>query len=914
MKNILLIGLLALFHLCTTTTIAVNRGYVFTIPKIITSGTVEMGCLSLHNLDPPVHILLELLALEKQAEGEILRSYDFVLMNDVEKCFELYIPYTTHTQGKLRLKMKFDNYIGYTVNTDAIVRIELDKLITFVETDKRVYKPGQNVNIRIVTLHYDWKPMTKTIPKIWIENPSEMRVAQWIDEVPQSGIVQLTFPLSAEPSLGIWKIKVEKIRDSEFIQTATFEVKKYVLPKFQVTIKSPGYILADTKSVTWNICVKYSYGKAVRGTLRLKTIPQTPSWKRKQNIPELNIEENYNSFDGCTTFEVVASDLGLADWKVAPNNIMVMANFTEEGTGVTETAISETVVVHQALKLVFIHYTPKYFKLGLPYYGRLRVLHQDDSPAPNEQIQLCLKVKSKDKWLRVVVECRNFNSSSDGFIDFVVPPQNKNIVLLSFTATGIDYPTKYYSPDRRWRVFMDQPSAYIDIIPWYSPSDSYLEVARVYKPIVCGETYSFDIIYTLPSSNYNSEPISFQYSVNSKGDLSNFGHVKHKVHKNSVFNYSELSNLLGAVETLTNKTDENYVIHKFPLNVKITPSMSPVAQLLLYYVRQDGEIVATTYTIEVGYCFKNKVKTAWHTDSQRPGTMAKFHVEAAPLSYCGISAVDKSTLFLEQTETNLISTEQAFNQLKRFQIDSEAYPFQDFATHCNNITKSNGNTTIINYLPSLAVGEAPVRNLRRKRRKRSFLHYTFDYVDTIKAFDTFGTIVMSDLILETRPCPQIPSWLTIARRTYYPAEEDYHSMFMSAMPLAFPRLNFNVAHSRLPSRMLIEEIDYMDQLSDQTATVRSYFPETWLWELVPVGKEGNITIERSLPHTITDWVGHAVCVSLEDGLGIAPPTTITAFQPFFLDYSLPYSVKRGEILHMKVSVFNYLIVREPMFP
>lgn len=71
-------------------------------------------------------------------------------------------------------------------------------------------------------------------------------------------------------------------------------------------------------------------------------------------------------------------------------------------------------------------------------------------------------------------------------------------------------------------------------------------------------------------------------------------------------------------------------------------------------------------------------------------------------------------------------------------------------------------------------------------------------------------------------------------------------------------------------------------------------------------KEGKVTIERTLPHSITDWVGYTACISPTHGLGIAAPTTITGFQPFFLDYSLPYSVKRGEMLRMKVSLFNYM--------
>lgn len=83
---------------------------------------------------------------------------------------------------------------------------------------------------------------------------------------------------------------------------------------------------------------------------------------------------------------------------------------------------------------------------------QLQVTRQDDTPAPHEKIQLCLRVRGKDEWFRIVVECRNFTSSSDGFVDFVVPPSHRNIVLLNFVATAIDYPMKYYSPDTRWRV------------------------------------------------------------------------------------------------------------------------------------------------------------------------------------------------------------------------------------------------------------------------------------------------------------------------------------------------------------------------------------------------------------------------------------------------------------------------------
>lgn len=80
-----------------------------------------------------------------------------------------------------------------------------------------------------------------------------------------------------------------------------------------------------------------------------------------------------DSPDSCTEFVLSGAVLGLAQWKVAPNNIVLIANFTEAGTGIVETTISRTVVVHQALKLEFLPYTPKFFTLGLPYHGKVNV-------------------------------------------------------------------------------------------------------------------------------------------------------------------------------------------------------------------------------------------------------------------------------------------------------------------------------------------------------------------------------------------------------------------------------------------------------------------------------------------------------------------------------------------------------------
>uniref|UniRef100_A0A7N8WYW9 Alpha-2-macroglobulin-like n=1 Tax=Mastacembelus armatus TaxID=205130 RepID=A0A7N8WYW9_9TELE len=88
-------------------------------------------------------------------------------------------------------------------------------------------------------------------------------------------------------------------------------------------------------------------------------------------------------------------------------------------------------------------------------------------------------------------------------------------------------------------------------------------------------------------------------------------------------------------------------------------------------------------------------------------------------------------------------------------------------------------------------------------------------------------------------------------------------------------------------------------------TVRTFFPETWIWDLVEVGESGTKDVSLTVPDTITTWETEAFCLSPQ-GFGLAPRKEITVFQPFFLELTLPYSIIRGEHFELKATTFNYL--------
>lgn len=56
----------------------------------------------------------------------------------------------------------------------------------------------------------------------------------------------------------------------------------------------------------------------------------------------------------------------------------------------------------------------------------------------------------------------------------------------------------------------------------------------------------------------------------------------------------------------TEHGDEKLLTH-FTMDIKVTQDMAPNAKVLVYYIRDDFEVVATSVEFDIKSCFKNKV-------------------------------------------------------------------------------------------------------------------------------------------------------------------------------------------------------------------------------------------------------------------------------------------------------------------
>lgn len=59
-------------------------------------------------------------------------------------------------------------------------------------------------------------------------------------------------PISSEPNFGFWKIQL--VEENEKQVTTQFEVKKYVLPKFEVILKHSNKVWIKSQKITASVC------------------------------------------------------------------------------------------------------------------------------------------------------------------------------------------------------------------------------------------------------------------------------------------------------------------------------------------------------------------------------------------------------------------------------------------------------------------------------------------------------------------------------------------------------------------------------------------------------------------------------------------------------------------------------------
>ncbi|TFJ98944.1 Alpha-2-macroglobulin-like protein 1 [Platysternon megacephalum] len=284
----------------------------------------------------------------------------------------------------------------------------------------------------------------------------------------------------------------------------------------------------------------------------------------------------------------------------------------------------------------------------------------------------------------------------------------------------------------------------------------------------------------------------------------------------------------------------------FSIPLTFTSHFAPDPSLVVYAMFPDGGVVADKFQFTVSMCFKNQVNLEFSQQQDLPGATVNLQLRAAPNSLCAIRAVDQSVLLLRPERE--LSNSSVYGMLD---FSNGGYPYQ---------VDEYDDCYISRPFPMPVINPVPVDRSKRSIIPRPWFDQGADFFSFLKEM---GLKILSNGKIK-RP-------------------QDCHSGRVPAV------------ESQPPSVVKSSE-----------SQVREFFPETWIWELYPIESSGKKQVPVTLPDTITEWKASMFCTSESSGFGISPTVGLTAFKPFFVDLTLPYSVIRGESFTLTATVFNYL--------
>ncbi|NXX65292.1 A2ML1 protein, partial [Spizella passerina] len=357
------------------------------------------------------------------------------------------------------------------------VLVKPQKNIILIETDKDLYKPGETVKFRIVNLDENLKVIknevsTSDLCDLWLcvsfpkQDPEYNRIAEWLNVKSNYGIVDLSFPLASEASLGNYTISVQ-----QNMAYKTFSVEEYVLKKIEVEIEYPPYITTSDEEFQLVVCGKYTYGKPVQGKVEITVM--TCSQEEKGNSTSSAIQKQ-NSW--------VGEQIG--DQKNTASDSTDFS-FPHPGAHSEETAQISVAWIKKAVQFINLH---PFYKQGIPYTGK--VTFMDPFSAQNASQ---IKPLSFSR-------CTSSLASLD----------TNCVATLSLCAgKGTHHPPSDNSS------FSDgtEDEAFHWLKPFYSESNSFLEIKAKGDMMSCDQEQEVQVDYILSQNKLSSEEdhIDFYY-------------------------------------------------------------------------------------------------------------------------------------------------------------------------------------------------------------------------------------------------------------------------------------------------------------------------------------------------------------------------------------------------------------------
>ncbi|XP_077202374.1 ovostatin-like [Paroedura picta] len=595
--------------------------YVLIVPAVLHSETSNQACVELQNLNESVALKIELdynMDHYDLWEGPVAESH-------FSQCFNFTPPLAASEPLAFVVLSAEGSSLNFYERRSVAIRNRRTEV--FIQTDKPIYKPGQKMMFRVMTLDEDFKPVNKTYPLIYITDPRSNRIAQWENQTSSFGFLQLELQLDEAAILGYYRIVGEDENSSS--TSRWFEMKEYVLPTFSVESDTPQRISPYDEEMKVGICAKYTYGQPVQGTVQFRVCRQRYFHRMceqdSEGICEAVTAQLGN--DGCASKVILTKAFRLY---INPGrdrfyflSLHMNAVVTENGTGIQKTAHSY-ISVYEARKTVSLEHTDSHYKRHIPYTGLIRLRDEDNAPIANGLVFLALEGQV----------LANYTTDENGTARFSIDTSH---------LSDPKYKLRVFHQDDQCRDYSwpeEDPEAVTHITRFFSRTDSFVKVEPVLEELKCGQQTPVTVQYVLNRDRHEGTTANL-----------NFFHILMSQGKIVANGKQQVSVTIGQSGT-------------FSVSLNVDQNLAPRAKMMVY-ILHDGELVADSISFEVEKCFRNKVSLQFSEKQALPASSVNLNIEAAADSICALRSVDKSVLLLRSGGD--LSPESVYSQLSYWQ-------------------------------------------------------------------------------------------------------------------------------------------------------------------------------------------------------------------------------------------------------
>ncbi|KAG5268327.1 hypothetical protein AALO_G00211350 [Alosa alosa] len=606
-------GLLSCLYTLCSSTATPHPSFLVTFPAQIWSESEAKLCASLLS---PNETLLMSIYLTNGDEKKMLHQE--TSDKDFHRCFQFQAPLVKEGSVQ-KITVEVKGQTSYWTSESRVKFRPKPAPVTFIQTDKPIYTPGQTVHFRVVTMDTKFIPLDQEYHTMSLTDSHGNTIGQWLNVTSERKIVQLSHALNPEAAQGHYTLSTHT---HGRIRSHRFQVQKYVLPKFDVTTKVPEQVSVGAEEMTLEVCAKYTFGQPVPGMASM-SLCRNASMDYIYNDRDELVEgiclthSAEMKASGCASFIVRVSELtqGPSATKLR-DTLTFNVTVAEEGTGISRST-ENSITVNFSIGKVTFEELPTLIEEKAVMKGKVRATHYNGTGIAHKTIHLMMRqAPSYESSL-----LQNLTTDADGLAHFsfnTTPfPGDIELIATTLMEDHVPFRTPYYDS-------VSKTVSRLKLASPHTPTSSSLSINKIDDALQCGKDVPITIKYTFTGETFNADSVDVIYMVVSKGQIVHHGFAEASVKGSPPVTQGEVS-----------------------FQLSVSAEMAPSVQVLAYCVLPSETVLADSKTFSTEKCFINKVSVQFSPPKAVPGEESSLQLSAQPGSLCGLSAVDQSISILE---------------------------------------------------------------------------------------------------------------------------------------------------------------------------------------------------------------------------------------------------------------------------